>query len=276
MPIVTTPDHVAIAVPDIDAAAVRWRDGFGGAWLMPAMPSEEAGFASRQLRFHGGAKLELLEPLGPESFAGRFLARFGATIHHVTLKVPDLLPAVEMVRAAGYDVVDISTYGDIWHEGFLRPSQVGGMIVQLAWSGQTDEEWIALSGVEPEEPAPAGAALLGPTLRHPDLDAAARLWTTLGATVTREVSHDGDTSPDADGAADADGTADSDASRDADGAADADGAGDRATALDVAWPSAPLTVRIELGDVAGPVGLRFRGAAPIDAHPTFGPATLSG
>ena len=241
MPIVTIPDHVAIAVPDIEAAAGRWRDELGGAWLMPATPSEEAGFAWRQLLFNGGAKLELLEPLGPESFAGRFLARFGSTIHHVTIQVPELLPAVEVVRAAGYDVVDISTYGDIWHEGFLRPSQVGGMIVQLAWSGRTDEEWIALSGVKTEEPASSGATLLGPTLRHPDLDAAARLWTTLGASVTRAAT---------------------------------DGARDETTALDVTWPSAPLTIRIERGDVAGPVGLRFEGAAPIDAHPTFGPATF--
>jgi hypothetical protein len=33
MAITSTPDHVAIAVPDIEAAAARWRDELGGGWV---------------------------------------------------------------------------------------------------------------------------------------------------------------------------------------------------------------------------------------------------
>jgi hypothetical protein len=183
LPITSIPDHVAMAVPAIDGAATRWRDQLGGGWVMPRFPIESAGFATRQLRYRGGAKLELLEPLGPDSFAGQFLDRYGANVHHVTLKVPALLPAVEAVRDAGYDVVDVVAEGDVWHEGFLRPSQVGGMIVQLAWAGRSDEEWAELTGDVPEEPASDAAVLLGPTLANPDLDAARTLWTLLGAEV---------------------------------------------------------------------------------------------
>lgn len=184
MPITSTPDHVAVAVPTITGAAARWRDQLGGGWAMPRFPLEAPGFATRQLRYRGGAKLELLEPLGPDTFAGRFLARYGASIHHLTLKVPALLPAVETVRAGGYDVIDVSAEGDIWHEAFLRPSQVGGMIVQLAWAGRDDAEWAALTGATPEPPGPDAAILQGPTLTHPDLDAARSLWGLLGAEVT--------------------------------------------------------------------------------------------
>jgi hypothetical protein len=94
LPITSIPDHVAVGVPAIDGAATRWRDQLGGGWVMPRFPIESAGFATRQLRYRGGAKLELLEPLGPDSFAGQFLDRYGANVHHVTLKVPALLPAV--------------------------------------------------------------------------------------------------------------------------------------------------------------------------------------
>lgn len=187
MPITAFPDHVAVAVPDIDVAARRWHDELGGGWTMPRFPVEQGGFAARQLHYPGGAKLELLEPLGAESFAGRFVARYGAGLHHLTLKVPSLLPAVEAVRAAGYDVVDVVAEGDVWHEGFLRPSQVGGMIVQLAWAGRSDEEWAELTGNEPEDPAPHAAILHGPTLTGPDLDAAETLWSTLGADVTERA-----------------------------------------------------------------------------------------
>jgi hypothetical protein len=186
VPIVAVPDHVAVAVPSIDDAATRWHDELGGGWLAPAYPFEAAGFCTRQLRYANGAKLELLEPLDDHGFAARFLQRFGAGVHHVTLKVEALLPAVEQLAAAGLDAVDVMAEGDVWHEAFLRPSQVGGMIVQVAWSGHTEEEWAAFADFTPEVPADDATRLLGPTLGHPDLDVAARVWTTLGADVDRE------------------------------------------------------------------------------------------
>jgi catechol 2,3-dioxygenase-like lactoylglutathione lyase family enzyme len=186
VPITTTPDHVAVAVASTQTAAARWRDELGAGWIAPAFPNEAAGFASRQLRYRNGVKLELLEPTRSDSFAGRFVARFGARIHHVTLKVPALLPAAEQLREEGFDVVDVFAEGDIWHEGFLRPSQVGGLIVQIAWAGRTEDDWAELAGFEPEPAREDGAQLLGPTLTHPDLDRAEHVWRTLGATVRRE------------------------------------------------------------------------------------------
>ncbi|MEX2503407.1 MAG: VOC family protein [Egicoccus sp.] len=183
MSISSVPDHVAAAVPAIDDAAARWRDELGGGWVGPRFPGEHAGFATRQLRFAGGAKLELLEPTTADGFAARFLDRFGARIHHVTLKVPALLPAIETLRDHGFDVVDVFAEGDVWHEGFLRPSQVGGLIVQIAWTGRSDDEWATLAGIEPEPPATDGPRLLGPTLAHPDPVAVADVWRQLGAEV---------------------------------------------------------------------------------------------
>lgn len=183
MPISSVPDHVAAAVPSIDAAARRWRDELGGGWVGPRFPVDRAGFATRQLRYRGGAKLEMLEPTAPDGFVTRFLERFGARIHHVTLKVPALLPAVEMLRDDGFDVVDVFAEGDVWHEGFLRPSQIGGLIVQIAWSGRSDDEWAALAGIAPETPLADGPRLLGPTLSHPEPATAADVWRRLGAAV---------------------------------------------------------------------------------------------
>jgi catechol 2,3-dioxygenase-like lactoylglutathione lyase family enzyme len=187
MSITATPDHVAVAVHDMEAAGKRWHDELGGGWLMPRHDQEDAPFATRQLHYPGGAKLELLEPLGT-GFATAFLDRYGPRIHHVTLKVDDLLPAVDALRDADFDVVDVLAEGRVWHEAFLRPSQVGGMIVQVAWSGLSDAEWVAWHGFDPEPPSPDAAHLLGPTLTHPDLEQARDIWSTLGA----EVEHEGD------------------------------------------------------------------------------------
>lgn len=184
MPISATPDHVAVAVHDIEAAAVRWQGQLHGVWLTPRWTG--GGFGTRQLRFGNLGKLELLEPDTPDGFAAGFLARFGPRVHHLTLRVPDLLDAVATVEAAGYDVVDVSTDNDAWHEAFLRPSQVGGMIVQIARALHDDAGWAALAGIELPAPDPAAPALHGPTLAHPDLDAARALWSTLGATIVGE------------------------------------------------------------------------------------------
>ncbi len=112
-----------------------------------------------------------------------FLARFGTAIHHITLKVPDLHDALATLRAAHLDVVDVQDTDDWWQEGFLRPSQMGGLIVQIAWSAASDEEWAERVGIAPTPPRDDAATLLGPTVRHPDLDRAAALWSLLGATV---------------------------------------------------------------------------------------------
>lgn len=188
MPIESVADHVAVIVPNVAEAAGRWHDELGGGWVLPRFVQDDAAFAGRQLRYRNGAKLELLEPTTEDGFAARFLSRFGPRIHHVTLKVPSLPDAIEQINAHGYDLVDVFTDSDVWHEAFLRPSQVGGIIVQVAWANRTDAERAADVPEHPEPPAVDGAELQGPTLVNPDLAAAAKLWEVLGG----HVEHRGD------------------------------------------------------------------------------------
>ncbi|MBW3662169.1 MAG: VOC family protein [Actinobacteria bacterium] len=173
-PLVTRPDHVAVAVPSIDAALPRWRDQLGG--VQCGQYDSGRGFTTKQYRYRGGGKLELVEPTPPQpaGFVTGFLDRFGAGVHHITLLVPDLLEAVSHLRAEGFDVVDIRQ-DTRWHEAFLRPSQVGGWVVQIAWSARSPRD--------PDPPPERGATLVGPRLQHPHLDEAGDLWRRLGATV---------------------------------------------------------------------------------------------
>lgn len=178
-------DHVAVAVPPGDRAERRWRDELGAG---PVSAEDSGVFVARQFRFSGGGKLELLSPSpadpSPDNFVRRFLERFGTEVHHVTLKVPSLPAALERLEAAGLDVVDVAQHGDVWHEAFLRPKQVGGLVVQVAWSPGGDDDWARRIGFPARPPAAGAPVLLGPRLRHPDLRAARRLWSVLGAEVT--------------------------------------------------------------------------------------------
>jgi catechol 2,3-dioxygenase-like lactoylglutathione lyase family enzyme len=181
-PIPALLDHVAVAVPDLDAAEVRWRTALGGGRVAAG---SNGVFDNRQVRFANGAKLELLSPAtaDEENFVHRFLRRFGATVHHVTLTVDDLPTAIGVMEDAGIQLVDVSLGNPVWQEAFLRPSQVGGLVVQVASSTYSEDRWAEETGFRIEQPAADAAELLGPQLRHPDLRSAAALWSVLGAEV---------------------------------------------------------------------------------------------
>jgi catechol 2,3-dioxygenase-like lactoylglutathione lyase family enzyme len=242
VPLSSHPDHVAIAVPDIDAALPRWRDTLGGRvqWRFHT-PTVFRGCA---VQFRNAAFLEILMPSeaeertrqagGPSGFVTSFLDRFGASVHHVTLKVPDFDDALATLTAAGFDLVDVNGDDPHWQEVFLRPSQVGGLVVQVACSDRSNEDWARANGTEVPAPPPDGATLLGPQLVHDDLDEARRVWTALGGTVT----------------------------------ADDDG-------LLVAWDDEPLTIAVRAGDERRAVGLRCAGTSPRPADPDLGPPVLA-
>lgn len=183
------PDHVAAVVPDVTAAHARWRDRLGAGDRAGDGPF--IGFTNWQYRFAGGGILELLQGAGEESadFTRSFLDRFGPAIHHVTIKVPDLRDVLDDLAAAGIQLVDVDVSDERWRESFVRPSQVGGMIVQVASSTLDDDAWSALTGFRMTDPRPDGARLLGPLLEHPDLDHVRWLWSALGADVA-EVDED--------------------------------------------------------------------------------------
>lgn len=194
MPLDSRPDHVAIVVPSLDDALERWEGTLGGTvqWRLHT-PTVFRGAA---VQFRGGAFLELLMPSdatertreagGPSGFIEAFLDRFGTRVHHVTLKVPDLPAALATLEEAGLDAVDVSLDDPNWREAFLRPSQVGGLIVQVASSVNSNEDWAAMSGHQLLDLPEDGACLLGPLLHHNDLDRAAEVWTLLGGSVAED------------------------------------------------------------------------------------------
>jgi methylmalonyl-CoA/ethylmalonyl-CoA epimerase len=124
-------DHTAIAVHSIAAALPLYRDLLGG---QPSHDnvSPDQGFRALQLRYPNGARLELLEPVGPRGFLHDFLARRGEGLHHVTFIVEDLREAVRAARAAGFRVVDESYERPDWQQAFIPPRDAHGTVVQLA------------------------------------------------------------------------------------------------------------------------------------------------
>ncbi len=179
-------DHVAVAVPAAAEALVRWRDTLGAGF---AGGTRRDGFITSQWRYCNGPKLELIEPdpdyPAEDVYLAGFLGKFGARIHHVTLKVPNLEHTVDTLRCAAIEPIDINLE-PLFHEAFIRPRDGGGLLIQLLWTEVADHEWENDLDLEVTQPPDHGAHLAAVRLRHPDQEKAARFWTILGADVTRE------------------------------------------------------------------------------------------
>jgi len=127
----STIDHVGVAVEDIDAALVLYRDSLG----MPQVHREtltEQGVDAVLLGV-GDAHVELLQPLGPDTAVGRFIARRGPGLHHVAYRVSDVEETLRQLSAAGLRLIDERPRVGIRNSrvAFIHPASTGGVLTEI-------------------------------------------------------------------------------------------------------------------------------------------------
>ena len=126
-------NHVAIAVPDLAAAAARYRDTLGATVHAPQDETD-----------HGvtvvfidlpNTKIELLHPLGDASPIKGFLEKNpSGGIHHICYEVEDIIAARDRLLAEGARVLGdgnprIGAHGK--PVLFLHPKDFTGTLVEL-------------------------------------------------------------------------------------------------------------------------------------------------
>jgi methylmalonyl-CoA/ethylmalonyl-CoA epimerase len=126
-------NHVAIAVPDLAAAARIYRDTLGAEVSEPVdMP--EHGVTTVFVTLPN-TKIELLHPLGKDSPIAGFLERNASGgIHHVCYEVDDILAARDRLKASGARVLGngepkIGAHGK--PVLFLHPKDFCGTLVEI-------------------------------------------------------------------------------------------------------------------------------------------------
>ncbi|MTD52658.1 methylmalonyl-CoA epimerase [Amycolatopsis pithecellobii] len=133
--VVTTVDHVGIAVPDLDAAIAFYADTFGLRATHTEV-NEEQGVREAMLHAPGdesGPAVQLLAPLRPDSTIAKFLDTKGAGLQQVAYRVDDVEAAAETLRAKGlrllYDKAKRGTADS--KVNFVHPKDAGGVLVEL-------------------------------------------------------------------------------------------------------------------------------------------------
>ena len=126
-------NHIAIAVPDLAAAAARWRDGLGASCSAP-QDLPEHGVRIVFISQPNG-KVELMEPLGQDSPIAGFLARNpDGGMHHICYEVEDILAARDRLVAGGARVLGDGTPKTGAHGNpvlFLHPKDFCGTLIEL-------------------------------------------------------------------------------------------------------------------------------------------------
>jgi methylmalonyl-CoA/ethylmalonyl-CoA epimerase len=140
--VLTRIDHVGIACRDLDRAIAFYESTFGLA-VVSRVRDEDQGVTEAMLRVAyapaGTSYVQLLEPLGPDTPVGRFLARRGEGVHHVGYGVTDITAALEAIGATGVRLIDSRPrHGSMGASiAFLHPKDVGGVLTELVQAAET-------------------------------------------------------------------------------------------------------------------------------------------
>ena len=126
-------NHIAIAVPDLDAAVRRYREMLG------ASVSDVQELAEHGVRVvfvdAGNTKVELLEPLGEASPMASFLERNpDGGMHHICYEVADIEAAVRRLIDEGARVLGDGNPKTGAHGlpvVFLHPKDFDGTLIEL-------------------------------------------------------------------------------------------------------------------------------------------------
>ena len=126
-------NHVAIAVPDLEAAAATYRGALGA---NVSQPQDEPDHGVRVVFVElPNTKIELLEPLGDKSPIQAFLDKNPAGgMHHVCYEVDDIIAARDHLKDEGARIIGdgepkIGAHGK--PVLFLHPKDFNGTLVEL-------------------------------------------------------------------------------------------------------------------------------------------------
>lgn len=126
-------NHVAIAVPDVAAAAKSYRELLGARVSDPQkLPEHGVTVVFVEL---ANTKVELLEALGENTPITRFLIRNpDGGMHHICYEVDDIIAARDRLKASGARVLGdgeprIGAHGK--PVLFLSPKDFSGVLIEL-------------------------------------------------------------------------------------------------------------------------------------------------
>jgi methylmalonyl-CoA/ethylmalonyl-CoA epimerase len=122
--------HVGVVVEQLSEAYQFYRAVLGLPILREAELPDQGVRAA--LLGAGDSEIELLEPLGPDTPVGRFLARRGEGLHHLCFDTADVTASLAALKARQVELIDAAPRPGLAGEvAFLHPRACAGVLVEL-------------------------------------------------------------------------------------------------------------------------------------------------
>ena len=125
-------DHIAIAVPDMEAAIARFVDDLGIELAgREDVPSESTSTAFLPI---DGTKIELIHPIAGEGPVAAYLEKRGGGLHHLCFETDDIEADMARLKEKGYRFLSEApkpgAHGT--RVAFIHPKSCGGVLIELA------------------------------------------------------------------------------------------------------------------------------------------------
>ena len=124
-------NHVAVVVPDLEAAMDFWVEALGlKLERVEQVPREGVDVAFIPV---GESEIELLTPTDPDSGVARYLEKRGPGLHHICLEVEDIEAMLVRLKAADVQLINetANETADGKKYAFVHPKATGGVLVEL-------------------------------------------------------------------------------------------------------------------------------------------------
>ena|SRR5919205_2204660 len=123
--------HLGVAVEDLEEALSTYERLFGAELEHRATVPDQGVEAAAVLV--GDGRVELLEPLEPDTPVGRFLTKRGPGMHHVAFAVEDVEAAVTRLAEAGAEMIDERPRPGLFglQVAFVHPDSVHGVLAEV-------------------------------------------------------------------------------------------------------------------------------------------------
>lgn len=127
---ITKINHVAIAVPEIDASLTFWRDALGlTVDHMEDVPSQKSTVVFIPV---GESEVELVKPTSDDTGVAKFIAEKGGGMHHLCFEVDDIEGMLVDLKSKGVRLINESALELPGRKmAFVHPKSTGGVLVEL-------------------------------------------------------------------------------------------------------------------------------------------------
>lgn len=132
---ITALDHIAIAVPDLEASIKRFAEDFG----LKFDGTEDVVAAKTSTAFFPvpPTSIELVHPLNGEGPIAKYLEKKPGGLHHICFRSDDIEADVERLKAKGYQFLSDAPSPGAHNSKviFIHPKSADGVLIEINQPG---------------------------------------------------------------------------------------------------------------------------------------------